>query len=280
MKISCLPWGVLRQIGHTAETYSQWFRFVADDPHIDAVDLIDGSASLCGVPDRKEESRALRPMLEDLGLQVMMFVSHADFRVDKLAPEEEDRIKFLIEQAVHFDAACFRTITGLRSPGELYQAGVMENVLAGLRWLAALVRDAGLPFLIEDHHETTDEMVLLAESLADEGVRLNCEIKPAFRYHMDPYAYVERLAPYADCYHIDNFRYDTGSTHWDQDRMGRKLERAVPLQDGEIDIRRIVRIVKASGFDGWLSIEYGGLREQFDHLAASAKFVRETWDAA
>jgi len=278
VKISNLPWGVLYRAEHARATYRRWFEFAARDPHIDAIDLIDGPGSLCGAPERKAESRALKPLLADLDLPVMMFVTHVDFRVAEIAPEEKERIRFLIEQAVHFEAMYFRTVTGLRRPGELFREDVLENVVAGLRWLAGLVRDAGLPFLIENHHETTDEMVLLCEKLADLGARLNCEIKPAFRYGMDPYAFVERLTPWAGTYHIDNFKYDPDSTHWDKDRAGRKLERAVPLDRGEIDIRRVLKIVEASGFDGWLSIEYGGLVDSFDDVARSAKFVRETWD--
>ena len=279
MRISCLPWGVLYHRHHTREAYVEWFRFVAQDPHLEGVDPIDGSGSLFGLPERREESRALKPMLDDLGLNVVMFTTHVDFRVAELAPAERDRIRFLIDQAVFFEAACYRTITGLSEPGELCRQGVMENVLAGLRWLAGLVAEAGLPLLIENHHETTDEMIVLCDALAAERVKLNVEIKPAFRYHLDPYAYAARLAPRAGCFHLDNFRYDPDTEHWDQDRAGRKLERAVALDQGEIDLGRILKIVKAAGYDGWVSIEYGGLSDGFDNLARSAAFVRRTWDA-
>ena len=279
MRISNLPWGVFHHRGHTRDAYVDWFRFTAADPNIDAVDLIDGGRSMFGLPERREESRALKAMLDDLALPVMMFVSHADFRVDELGAEEKDRLDYLIEQAVFFRAEVFRTITGLRTPGELFGEGIMENVIDGLRWLGTRVRDAGLPFVIEDHHETTDEMVLLCERLSDVDLHLNCEIKPAFRYHMDPYEYVRRLAPYSTSYHLDNFRYDESTEHWDKDRAGRKLGRAVPLDAGEIDVGRVLSIVKSSGFDGWLNIEYGGLVDGFEDVSRSAEFVRTTWDA-
>lgn len=278
MKISCLPWGVLAHRGHDLGTYREWFEFAAHDPNLEAVDLIDGAGSLYGTPARKEESRSLKPMLDDLGLPVMMFVSHGKFAVDPIPPDEQDRFKYLVEQAVFFGAEVFRTTTGLAEPGELFRKGVMENVVSGLRWLAGLVREAGLPLIVENHHETSDEMLVICQRLADLGVRLNGEIKPAVRYHMDPYAYVQRLVPYATCYHIDNFRYDPDAKH-DQDRAGRKLERAVPLDQGEIDIRRILTIIKTSGFDGWLSIEYGGFVDGFSDLGRSARFLKTTWDS-
>lgn len=285
MKISCLPWGILSHCAHTAEIYSEWFQFAAQNDHIEGVDPIDNAASLFGAPARKQESRALRPVLRDLGLKVVMFVTHTDFRVEKIPPKEQDRIKFLVEQAVYFDSLFFRVLTGIKVPGELFQERVLENVLAGLRWVSALTREAGLPLILENHHETTDEMLLLCESLAGKadplrplaGHCLNCEIKPPFRYGMDPNTFVKRLAPFASNYHIDNFVYDPNG--WDADRTGRKLERAIPVHKGEIDIRAILEIIKESGFDGWLSIEYGGRVASFDHIAESAAYLRETWDA-
>lgn len=277
MKISCLPWGVLSHCGHTAEIYSKWFQFAAQNEHIEGVDPIDKAPSLFGTPARKQESRALRPLLRDLGLKVVMFVTHTDFRVEKIPTEEQDRIKFLVEQAVYFDAVFFRVLTGIGVPGELFHAHVLENVLAGLRWVSSLTKEAGLPLILENHRETTDEMVLLCEAMADEGLKLNCEIKTPFRYGMNPNTFVGRLAPFASTYHIDNFTYDPNGRY--TDRAGRKLGRAVPVNRGEIDIRAILAIIRETGFDGWLSIEYGGRVDRLDDVAESAAYVRETWDA-
>lgn len=279
MKISSLPWGVLSHRKYSLDAHREWFQLVAADPNIDGVDLVDGKGSLCGEPAKKKKCRSLKPVLDDLALPVMMFVSHGNFLVSPISTEEQNRFNYLIDQAQFFEAAVFRTTTGLTEPGELFRPGIMENVLSGLRWLAERVRKAGFPpLIVENNKETTDELILICERLSDLGVKLNCEIKPAFRYHMDPYVYVQRLVSYSTWYHLDNFKYTLETTWEDQDRAGRKLKRSIPLDQGEIDIRRILSIIKASGFDGWLSIEYGGNVASFDDLLRSAKFVRTVWD--
>ena len=243
------------------------------------MDLIDGTESLFGSPVRKDESREFKPVLRDLNLPVVMFVSHVDLRSEETTRLARESLKHLIDQAVFFGASYFRVITGVRSPGGLFEPGVMENVLEGLRWCLSATAEAGLPLLLENHHETTDELMTLCRMLGGEGLRLNCEIKPPFRYNMDPQAFVERLIPFAETYHIDNFSYADGPDLADGDRAGRSLDRAVPVQEGEIDVRSILSAIKTSGFDGWLSIEYGGPVDHFDHVAESAAWIRSTWDS-
>lgn len=277
MKITALPWGVFAHNNQSREIYARWFKFAAANPHLEGVDLIDGEQTLFGTLDRKQESRAFRPIIEDLGLKAVMFVSHADLRVDSLPVAEQDRMKYLVEQALYFNASYFRVTTGLQKPGELFEKGIMENVLNGLSWCLDLTRPAGLPLLFENFHETTDELVTICEALGERGLRMNCEIKPPFRYTMNPVTFVQRLIPFAAMYHLDNFKYTDIAPQRDKDRNGRMLDRAVALQDGAIDVRTILAMIAKSGFDGWLSIEYGGFVDNFEHIAESAAFVRETW---
>lgn len=279
MNITSLPWGIFSHNRQSRDIYARWFRFAAEDPNFEGVDLIDGPQTLFGDPARKAESREVGRILADLRLKVVMFVSHTDLRVKKTPTEEQDRVKYLIEQAVHFRAQYFRVLTGIKKPGELFQADVMENVFQGIEWCLQLTAGCGLPLLLENHHETTDELLTICEAFKGKGLRMNCEIKPPFRYHMDPQTFVERLIPFAETYHIDNFRYCPSGCGTDEDRAGRRLDRAVPVQEGEINVRAILSAIKASGFDGWLSIEYGGAVDEFRDVAASASFVRETWES-
>jgi len=84
------------------------------------------------------------------------------------------------------------------------------------------------------------------------------------------------LTEFSATYHLDNFVYDENGG--DGDRTGRRLKREIPLDRGEIDVSRILRIIRDAGFDGWLSIEYGGYGEGFDDVGQSAAYLRKTWD--
>lgn len=275
MNITALPWGIFCHNSQSREIHERWFRFAGNNPDIEGVDLMDGEQTLFGTPARQKESREFQAILNGLGLKVVMFVSHADLRVEEVPAQEQDRLKYLIEQAVYFKAKYFRVITGLQKPGELFQAGIMENVFHWLNWCLDLTDDAGLPLLLENHHETTDELVTICEVFKKRGLRMNCEVKPPFRYNMNPNTFVGRLIPFAETYHLDNFSYHPDGR--DSDRTGRNLERAVSLQNGEIDIRSMLSMIKSSGFNGWLSIEYGGYADKFEHIAESASFVRKVW---
>ena len=166
MKISTLPWGILSHGGHSAEVYHRWLEFAGANPHVGGVDLIDGTGSLFGTPSRKKESRRFKVAIDDRGLNVVMLVSHTDFRDDAVGEAEESRIAYLIDQAAFFGATYFRVLTGISRPGDLFGPGIMENVVRGLGWCAGLVQDAGLRPILENHHETTDELLTLMTALA------------------------------------------------------------------------------------------------------------------
>lgn len=256
------------------DLYSRWFRYAAENPHLDGVDLMDRVQPF-GFPDKKEEIREMRILLKKLELPVVIFTTHPDFRQYPLSGEEKDKMKFLVEEAAEFDALYLRVMTWTRSPGELLRPNILENVISGLQWAADLAGSAGLPLVIENHHETSDEIITLLEAL--KNLKLNLDIKSCFRYNLDPYLYTERLLPYASTFHLDNFVYDQEG--WDSDRCGKKLKREIPLDKGEIDIRKILTMIKGSGFDGWLSIEYGGKVDNFDDVGISAEYVRKTWNS-
>jgi sugar phosphate isomerase/epimerase len=50
----------------------------------------------------------------------------------------------------------------------------------------------------------------------------------------------------------------------------------VALDEGVNDVRAMLGIIKSSGYDDWISIEFGGTTRE--KIRRSAEFLRGTWD--
>ncbi|MNC62580.1 hypothetical protein D3C75_1126150 [compost metagenome] len=65
---------------------------------------------------------------------------------------------------------------------------------------------------------------------------------------------------------------------WFQSSGGNWLRGAIVGQ-GDIDMPRVLRLVKDSGYDGYLSIEFEGMEECRKGTRLGLEYVKRTWNA-
>ncbi|MNR69114.1 hypothetical protein D3C85_1941380 [compost metagenome] len=51
------------------------------------------------------------------------------------------------------------------------------------------------------------------------------------------------------------------------------------MGQGDIDMPRVLRLVKDSGYDGYLSIEFEGMEECRKGTRLGLEYVKRTWNA-
>ncbi len=75
----------------------------------------------------------------------------------------------------------------------------------------------------------------------------------------DPYVGVFENLPYAVGIHLKDFyvRSEDPGGHWGRTRAGRYIRAAI-FGQGDIDTRGIISLIKESGFDGYVSLEFEG----------------------
>lgn len=99
----------------------------------------------------------------------------------------------------------------------------------------------------------------------------------------DPIAGVKNNIGYASMVHLKDFYVRPSTWHnpgdgWMTTTSGNYLRGAI-TGHGDIDVREVIKVVKESGYDGYISIEFEGLEESKKAAKISMDNVRRIWDS-
>jgi sugar phosphate isomerase/epimerase len=133
-----------------------------------------------------------------------------------------------------------------------------------LKPLAEHAESLGVLLLIEPEPglllETTDQYLEVAERVNASSIGLNFDVGHAFCVREDLPRSIARLAPHTRHYHVE----DIAST--------RVHHHLVP-GTGAIDFAEVVAAIKATGYDGWLTVELYPFLDDPDRAASDALTV-------
>ncbi len=167
-------------------------------------------------------------------------------------PDEEDAIRRLIAACQILGCPRFRIFSALYDPAVGYFP-LRDQTRGQLERLARLLEGSGVKALLEIHFGTIISSPALAWQLlrgldpATIGVVLdpaNLVIEGA----MDLRMALDMIGPFVDLVHVKNIR-------WEQTAAGQWRWRFDELADGQCDWPAVIAVLKAVGWDGWLSFE-------------------------
>lgn len=99
----------------------------------------------------------------------------------------------------------------------------------------------------------------------------------------DPVAAVKNNISYASVVHFKDFLYRPEHLHpgegWMQTTSGNHI-RGTIVGHGDLSMREIIKVIKASGYDGYISIEFEGMEECKQASKIGMANVRRLWDEA
>ena len=287
MKISSLPHGCVgidesRPIG-----VLDWFD-IAAVWGLNGVEIMDQWVTGDSISAERETWNRpfmsdVQRKLSDLPLEVSAFINHGPYVWPSAQQNEKDldRVRFFMDWAAEL-GKIFRVTTGVGTkvfkglPGyaapkthipDLETTRVFSEMVD---ILLPYAKARGLVIALEEHlgfAGTVAKMEKILGLIADPGFGIAFDMKNTLREGEDPAVILEKKN-FMDRIlytHVDNFR--NTASGWD---------RSVSIDRGEVDIRRLVLGLKANGYDGWLSVEYGG--KQMNHVLHSARWLRSVWN--
>lgn len=215
--------------------------FMAGRSHVRPEEVADDPAAAGG---------RVRGQLEERGLEVadVFAIPAADFQSRALNnPDPGARAKSLdfFGCAVRFASAVgargLTTLPGVVFPGEQFDDAVVRSA-DGLRRRVEMAANAGLELSVEPH----------VESLIDSPGRTRrlLELVPGLRLTVDHAHHVYGGAEQAD---IDAL---LGWARHLQCRPGRRGQLQVRVAEDAIDFGRVVELLLAQGYEGYLAVEY------------------------
>jgi sugar phosphate isomerase/epimerase len=146
------------------------------------------------------------------------------------------------------------------APGQSRQDAI-DLFVEVLKPLAQHAHDKGVLLLIEPEPEllleTTDQYLEVAERLNAPSIGLNFDVGHAFCVREDLPRAIAKLAPHIRHYHLE----DIAAT--------RVHHHLVP-GTGAIDFKAVISAIRATGYDGWLTVELYPFLDDPDTAASQA----------
>ncbi|WP_214628170.1 sugar phosphate isomerase/epimerase family protein [Paenibacillus agaridevorans] len=161
----------------------------------------------------------------------------------------------------------------------------IDRIAEACRRIADYAAPLGITTSIENHgfHVQSSERVLrLIHEVDRPNFRLTMDIGNFMCADENSVAAVRRAVPYASMIHLKDFYWrpshrDQGQG-WFKTRTGDYLRGAI-LGNGDIDMREVLRIIKQSGYDGFLSVEFEGAEDCLNGTSIGLENARKMWNA-
>lgn len=186
--------------------------------------------------------KELRKRTDDLGATNTMILCRSQPALDsadpKIRAQAVEGYRPWMEATRILGGFCIRV--DVRSPGDPEEQ--KKHAIAGLESLCEVAEaDYGISIVVENHGNHSGNGAWVADVM--QGVnRDNCGTLPDFQNFTDydPYQGVEEMMPWAKIVCAKSKGFDDDGN------------------EVNVDYRRMLKIVKASGFQGWIGIEFEG----------------------
>ena len=223
----------------------------------------------------------VREKCASAGIEISTYSVNGNLLMEDEAEQarEIERIKRHIDAAermglkrMRFDVASFRrpfstnTIYNFRKefPQMVKNGGLLCDYAAG----------KGINIVMENHGffiNGSDRVLSLIQSINRPNLKMTVDVGNFLCVDEDPVAAVKKCLPMAEMIHLKDFyirkkeqlpdqtemfNCDNGS--WFE-TMGGKMLRGSILGQGDMDVWEILRLIKHSGFDGYISLEFEGM---------------------
>ena len=230
--------------------------------------------------DREYEARTMRDVCERLNLPVANYTVSADFLNIKdggSLSDEIERIKKEIDIAEILGAPGLRhdaATWGYRKNQHGFRGfdNVLPILAEGCRAVTEYAAEKNIKTMVENHGyfaQDSDRVEKLVNTVARDNFGLLVDMGNFLCVDESPVEAVSRTAPYAFHVHAKDFHIKSGSGPspgggFFPSRGGNFLRGAI-IGHGEVPVKQCLRILKAAGYDGYISIEFEGME---DTLAA------------
>jgi sugar phosphate isomerase/epimerase len=273
MKLSCLPVSLYPDLAAGRLTPGGWLRMAAD-LGLDGADL-----SVAHIPSRTAGPLAeLRHAAENVGIPIVMLATYSDFT----HPDPAERTRQIEDIRRWIAAAQALGVTFLRLTAGQAHPDVPEE--SGLAWategLLACLNDAaaaGVQLLYENHvrgaiwsandfTQPAARFLEVARRTAGSPLEILFDTANCLALNDDPVAVLQQILPRVGAVHLSDIK-----------RPG-AFEPTV-LGTGATPLPALLGMLKAYGFDGWMSIEEASRTGEAGFRSAIT-YARGAWEQA
>ncbi|MEG0385236.1 MAG: sugar phosphate isomerase/epimerase family protein [Solibacillus sp.] len=244
------------------------------------------------VVDNYELATAIRNKASELGLELSAYSLPANFVQETEAEllAEVERLKKHVDVVQHMGIKIMRhdvtLFTLLKENMTIhYYVEHFDKMVRGSQLLADYAKQFGITTTIENHGfnvQSSDRVQQLIHAVNRDNFKTTLDVGNFLCIDEDPLVGVKKNLPYAATVHFKDFYirpfYEhPGGGEWFTTVHDNFIRGAI-VGHGDLNIRQIVKLVKESGYDGYLTIEFEGMEDCQIGSKIGMDNVRRFWD--
>lgn len=224
---------------------------------------------------------------KEVGIDISNYAIYANFGVDsdEEVAKEIERVKKEVDIAARLGVKLMRHDVAGRSDTSIKQFNSEVGRLAeACRQVADYAAQYGITTSVENHGyyiQASDRVQTLVHAVDRPNFKTTLDVGNFMCVDEDPVVAVQKNLPYASIVHIKDFYLRHASQNpgegWFKTASGNFLRGAISGH-GDINLRESIRIIKESGYDGYLSIEFEGMEDAYQGTKIGMDNVKRIWN--
>ncbi|MCK9859325.1 sugar phosphate isomerase/epimerase [Paenibacillus sp. ATY16] len=241
--------------------------------------------------DQPELADAVREKAKETGVELSNYSMPANFVQDgeDAFQAEVARVKDHVDLVNRLGMKHMRhDVTAFTLPPESMTIQWFEenlhHMVRGSRLIADYAAAYGITTTIENHGfsvQASDRVQRVLHEVNRPNFKTTLDVGNFLCVDENPLVGVSRNLPYASLIHIKDFYIrpsdeSPGGGDWFKSAHGTYLRGAI-AGHGDLDLRRIFRLIKQSGYDGYLTVEFEGMEECRMASSIAMDNVKRLW---
>jgi sugar phosphate isomerase/epimerase len=290
MKVGLSSYSLLNALKSGEMTILDAIQWVADNGG-EHMEFVPYGYTLVDNPELTDE---VREKARSVGIELSNYSMPANFvqETEEAFEEEMNRMKQHVDLVHRLGMKHMRhDVTAFTIPPEKMTIAWFEEslplIVKGSRIVADYARQYGITTTIENHGfsvQASDRVQRVLQAVDRPNFKTTLDIGNFMCVDENPIIGVMKNLPFASLIHFKDFYfrpYDQypGEGVWFKTAHGNYLRGAI-IGHGDIDIRRIVKLVKSSGYDGYITVEFEGMEECKSASRIAMQNLRRFWEEA
>lgn len=227
---------------------------------------------------------------KEVGIDISSYTVEANLiqETEEGFQKEIETLKKQVDIGAQLGVKLMRHDAGWRDPKEatleVFQMD-LPKMAEGCRAVADYAKGFGVTTSVENHGyhvQHSDRVLRLVQEVGRPNYKTTIDVGNFLCVDEDPIEAVRKNIPFASMVHLKDFYYrpaqhDPGEG-WFQTSNGNHLRGAI-VGHGDIDMWKAIEIVKRSGYDGYVSIEFEGMEDCRLGSKIGMENARRIWDA-
>ncbi|SMF80263.1 Sugar phosphate isomerase/epimerase [Paenibacillus uliginis N3/975] len=242
--------------------------------------------------DQPELADAVRERAAKVGIGLSNYSMPANFvqEGEEAFETEMERVKRHVDTVHRLGMKHMRhDVTLFTLPPEKhginYLEDNLEQIVKGCRIIADYAAQFGITTTIENHGvsvQASDRVQRVLQAVDRPNFKTTLDIGNFLCVDEQPLIGVKRNLTYASLIHVKDFYIrpfdqNPGGGDWFRTSHGNYLRGSI-FGQGDIDVRRVLRMIKKSGYDGDITLEFEGMEECREGTRIGLENLRRIWD--